>query len=62
MLRGDQALARLQQPDVPDLQDSSTCGGLSELYGTIVKQLGYRERTREPFSFELAVRVCLDHD
>ena len=59
--KGVQALARLQQPDVPDLRDSSTIGGLCELYGTIVKHSGYCVRSLKPSSFELTAGVVLHH-
>ena len=53
--------ARFHIADVPCLQDSSTIGGLRELDGTVVTDLGDRARTVEPSSFELAVGVCSDH-
>ena len=47
--------------DVPCLGDSSTCGGLSELNGTIVIDTGHCVRTYKSGSFELPIRVCFDH-
>ena len=55
------ALYRSQLADVPCLGDSSTCGGLSELNGTIVIDSGYWIRTYKSRSFELATRVSLNH-
>ena len=53
--------ARFHIADVPCLQDSSTVGGLRELDGAIVMDLGNRARTVEPCSFELTAGVCADH-